>query len=65
MIFAIHVFLLKRKIYIFLSKTIQDIASYENVCRNAREALKHSLLVRGKEHLKQRNQQRNAVRKRK
>lgn len=35
---------------------MRDLAAYEHVCKNAREALKQSMLARGKEHLKQRNQ---------
>lgn len=37
------------------------MANYENVCKNARETLKQSLLARGKEQLKHRPQQRNSV----
>lgn len=37
------------------------MTNYENVCKNARETLKQSLLARGKEQLKQRPQQRNSV----
>lgn len=50
------------KSFRFLLKTIHDLAAYENVCKNARESLKHSLLQRGKEQLRQRAQQRNQVR---
>lgn len=57
-------FLLEMKfvLYIILGKkTINETCNYESVCKSVREALKHSLLARGKEHLKQRNQQRNTV----
>ncbi|XP_031619179.1 protein FAM92A-like [Contarinia nasturtii] len=43
------------------SKTLRDLANYENVCKNARDALKHSLLARGKEHFRQRANQRNSL----
>lgn len=42
-------------------KTVRDLASYENVCKNARETLKQSMILRGKEQLKQRAQQKNSV----
>lgn len=45
----------------FQKKTLNDLASYENRCKNVRDALKHSMLQRGKEQLRQRNQQRNTV----
>lgn len=46
---------------LFIIKTLRDMANYENVCKNARETLKQSLLACGKEHLKHRPQQRNSV----
>lgn len=46
---------------LILLKILRDVANYENVCKNARESMKHSLLARGKEQLKSRNQQRNSV----
>lgn len=44
-----------------LLKTVRDLASYENVCKNARETLKQSIMLRGKEQLKHRAQQKNSV----
>lgn len=48
-------------IFFIILKTVRDLASYENVCKNAREALKQSMILRGKEQLKQRAQQKNSV----
>lgn len=48
-------------ILLIILKTVRDLASYENVCKNARETLKQSMILRGKEQLKQRAQQKNSV----